>query len=191
MHRGRPSPAPPPDDPELAYAVQPSNLTPDHLTVQQDDQIEMLGQPVPSWADPEHQVNFASHFIIECVVNEDEHQSRTWPPCSLALEEGYVIIDRGVGRELASFGCNAILNYVPGGPINPTVSHCVGGGSGYTSDQGPGVEWVGVWRVTGCEPTWITVRHTRSVETAPAGSPSMSALSDTTRITVAQPCVEG
>ncbi len=185
-----PPPPPPPNDPVLAYAMFPANLTPDELVVELGDEIEVLGQPVPPRVEPEHEVNFSNHFLIECVVNEEEHQSTHWPPCSLAVAEGYVVIDRGVGRELASFGCNATLNYVPGGPINPAVSHCPVL-AGYTFAHGPGVTRSGVWRVTGCEPTWITMRHTQSVEIAPEGSPSRGALSDTTRITVAQPCGGG
>ena len=186
-----PPPPPPPNDPVLAYAVFPSNLTPDELVVERGDVIEILGQPVPPSVTPDHQVNFSNHFLIECVENEEEHQSDHWPPCSLAVAEGYTVVDRGVGRELSSFGCNAILNYVPGGPINPTVSHCLEGVSGYTADQGPGVQWSGTWRVIGCDPTWIHFRHTQSFGLAPSGSPAMETLSDTTRITVAQPCGGG
>lgn len=186
-----PPPPPPPNDPVLAYAVFPSNLSPDALVVERGDVIEILGQPVPPRVNPDHEVNFANHFLIECVSNEDEHESDHWPPCSLAVAEGFVIIDRGVGRELSASGCNAILNYVPGGAINPSVAHCLEGVSGYTANAGPGVQWSGVWRVTGCEPTWITFRHTQSAGLAPDGSPALSALSDTTRITVAQPCGGG
>lgn len=183
-----PPPPPPPNDPVLAYAMFPANLSPDALVVEQGDDIEILGQPVPPRVTPEHEVNFANHFLIECVSNEEEHQSDHWPPCSLAVSEGYVIIDRRVGNEIGSVSCNAILNYVPGGPINPSVSHCLEGISGYTAAQGPGVQWTGVWRVIGCDPTWVTFSHTQSVDIAPDGSVAMTALSDTTHITVAQPC---
>ena len=183
-----PPPPPLPIDPVLAYAVFPVNLSPDALVVEQGDVIGILGQPVPPGVTPDHQVNFSNHFLIECVANEEEFENDHWPPCSLAVAEGYTIVDRGVGRELSSFGCNAILNYVPGGSINPTVSHCLEGVSGYTADQGQDVDWSGVWRVTGCDPTWIHIRHTQSFGLAPDGSPAMEALSDTTRITVAQPC---
>ena len=186
-----PPPPPPPDDPVLAYAVFPANLTPDEFVVERGDVIAVFGQPVSPGVMPERQVNFANHYLIECVANEEEHQSDHWPPCSLATAEGFVIVDRAVGRELSAFGCNAILNYVPGGAINPTVSHCLEGVSGYTADQGPGVEWSGEWRVTGCDPSWITFGHTQSLGLAPDGSRALSALSDTTRITVAQPCGGG
>ena len=186
-----PPPPPPPNDPVLAYATFPTNLTPDVMVVEQGDAIEVLGQPVPPGVVPDRQVNFSNHYLLECIVNEEEYQSDHWPPCSLAVSEGFVVIDRAVGRELASFGCNAILNYVPGGPINATVSHCLEGVSGYTAGQGPGVEWSGVWTVTGCDPTWITLRHTQSAGIPPDGSPAMATLSDTTRITVAQPCGGG
>lgn len=186
-----PPPPPPPNDPVLAYAVFPSNLTPDDLVVERGDVIEVLGRPVPPRLTPDHQVNFANHFIIECVVNEEEHQSDNWPPCSVAVSEGFVIVDRGVGRQLSSFGCNAILNYVPGGPINPTVSHCLDNVIGYALDHGPGMQWVGAWRVTGCDPTWVHLRDTTAFRLAPLGSPAMQAISDTTRITVAQPCGGG
>ncbi len=186
-----PPPPPPPDDPVLAYAVFPANLSPDELVVERGDMIALFGQPRPPGRSPDHEVNFANHFIIECVSNEAEHQSEHWPPCSLATAEGYVIVDRGVGRQLSAFGCNAVLNYVPGGPINPSVSHCLEGASGYTAGQGPGVAWSGVWRVSGCDPTWITFRHTQSAGLAPDGSAALSALSDTTRIAVAQPCGGG
>ncbi len=187
-----PPPPPPPDDPVLAYAMFPANLSPDELVVERGDVIEILGQPVPPSVTPDHQVNFANHFLIECVANEEEHQSQYWPPCSLAVSEGYVIIDRGVGNQIGAVSCNAILNYVPGGPINPTVSHCLEGVTDYERAQGPGVQWAGgVWRITGCDPTWVTFRHGPSVAIPPTGSPSMAALSDTTRITVAQPCVGG
>lgn len=182
-----PEPGP---DPRLSYAMFPSNLTPDELTVAQNDVISVFGQPVPPRVDPDQSVNFANHFLIECVVNEDEYQSALWPPCSLAISEGYVLIEADLGRQLASFGCVANYNYVPGGMINPSVSHCAVL-SGYTADQGPGVQWSGVWTVTGCEPTWITLRHTRSTDLTPSGSDAFAALSDTTRITVAQPCGGG
>lgn len=184
-----PPPPPPVVDPELAYAMFPVNLAPDELVVERGDVIGVLGA-TPSNVNPDHEVNFSGHYLIQCVANEGEFDSDHWPPCSLAIAEGYVVIEDPVGRELGSFSCNATLNYVPGGPINPSVSHCAVL-TGNTNGQGPGVEWSGAWRVTGCDPTWIAYRHTRSFDSAPANSAALPALSDTTRITVAQPCGSG
>ena len=180
-------PPPPPDDPELAYAMYPANLTPDEMVVERGDVIAVLGQPLPPRVEPDHEVNFSNHFLIECVANENEHQSDYWPPCSLAESEGYIVIERAVGQELASVSCNARLNYVPGGGINASVSECPVP-SDYKVAQGPGVEWSRVWRVTGCDPTWINFRHAGSDSIAPATSVAMVGISDTTRITVAPPC---
>ena len=182
-----PPPPPPPNDPELAYALYPANLTPDELVVERGDIIEILNRPVPPRIEPDHQVNFSNHFLIECVSNEDEHQSDFWPPCSLAVSEGYIIIERAVGQELASVSCNASVNYVPGGAINASVSECPVPND-YTVAQGDGLQWSQWWRVNGCDPTWITFRHTGSIALTPATSVAMAGLSDTTRITVSPPC---
>lgn len=188
-----PTKPPEPDpDPVLAYAMFPANLTPDALAVEQGDVVGVLGQPVPPRTQLAHQVNFANHFLLECVVNENEYEGTYWPPCSLAVAEGFVVIERDYGAQLASFSCNARYNYVPGQGINPTISHCADlVMTGYEVAQGPGVAWRGAWTVTGCDPTWIAFRHGPSVEIAPGDSPALPALSDTTRITVAEPCNDG
>lgn len=185
-------PPEPPPDPILAYAMFPANLTPDDLVVEQGNVVGVFGQPVPPRVEVTHEVNFSNHFLLECIVNEDESDSTYWPPCSLAISEGFVIIERDYGAQLASFSCNATYNYVPGGAINPSVSHCADlAVTGFEIAGGPGVSWSGVWTVTGCDPTWITMRHGRSIELAPADSPAIPALSDTTHITVAEPCNDG
>lgn len=182
-----PTAPPEPVDPELVYAMLPAALFPDELVVQRGDVIVVLGAIPPNvtW---HHQVNFSNHFLIQCATDDD--YVGYWPPCSVAISEGYVIIEGDVGRFLSSIGCTARLNYVPGDGINPSVSHC-DVPTDYTIGQGAGVEWVdGAWTVTGCDPAWITYRHTGSAENTPANSAAITALSDTTRITVAQPCAD-
>lgn len=177
---------PPPVDPVLGFAMWPATLSPDELIVEQGDVIAVLGA-IPPGVAWNHRVSFADHYLIQCSVDDEEHDY--WPPCSLAVAEGYVMIEDEVGQRLG-FGCTARVQYVPGGAINATFSHCATL-IGHTSDQGPGVEWSGVWTVTGCDPTWITRRHPQSFDTPPDDSPAIPALTDTTRITVAQPCESG
>ena len=177
---------PPPEDPVLGFAMWPATMTPDELVVEQGDVIGVLGR-IPGGVRWNHRVSFADHYLIRCAVDDEEHDY--WPPCSLAVAEGYVIIEDDVGQRLG-FSCTARVQYVPGGGINATFSHCPSL-SGHENGEGPGLRWSGVWTVTGCDPTWITYRHPASQEVPPAGSPAIPALSDTTRITVAEPCERG